>query len=87
MNLGFPEILMIFGVALLFFGPKKLPELGRSLGRGIVEFRKASTELREHFVQQISEADQPGHGAATADHAAQVAVHDGEPGKTAPAKV
>ena len=77
MNLGFPEILMIFGVALLFFGPKKLPELGRSLGRGIVEFRKASSEIRDHFVQQISEADQPEHGAA---------AHDSEPAKTAAAE-
>jgi sec-independent protein translocase protein TatA len=66
MNLGLPEMLMIFGVALLFFGPKKLPELGRSLGRGIVEFRNASREIRDNFVHQISVAGEPDEGAGEA---------------------
>ena len=45
-QLGFQEILMIFIVALLVFGPKKLPELGKSLGKGIREFKKATDELK-----------------------------------------
>ena len=42
MNLGPMELLVIFVVALLVFGPKKLPELGKSLGKGLQEFRRAS---------------------------------------------
>ncbi|HJW09283.1 MAG TPA: twin-arginine translocase TatA/TatE family subunit, partial [Holophagaceae bacterium] len=44
-NLGMTEILLIGGVLLLFFGPSRLPDLGKSLGRGIQEFKKASREL------------------------------------------
>ena len=41
MNLGLPEIIVIFGVSLLFFGPKRLPELAKGLGKGIRDFKKA----------------------------------------------
>lgn len=44
-NLGLTEILLIGVVLLIFFGPSKLPELGKSLGKGIQEFKKASKEL------------------------------------------
>ena len=40
-SLGFPELLVILVIALLFFGPGKLPEIGKSLGKGIAEFKKA----------------------------------------------
>ena len=42
-NLGFPEMRVIVVVALLFFGPGKLPEIGKSLGKGIAEFKRAFT--------------------------------------------
>ena len=45
-NLGFPENMIILVVALLVFGPKKLPDLGRSLGNGIREFRKGTQGLK-----------------------------------------
>lgn len=48
-NLGFPEIMIILVVALLVFGPKKLPDLGRSLGNGIREFRKGTQGLKDEF--------------------------------------
>ena len=46
-NLGMPEILLILVAALLIFGPKKLPDLGRSLGNGIREFRKGTQGLKD----------------------------------------
>ncbi len=45
-GIGMPELLIILVVALLVLGPKKLPGIARSLGRGMAEFRRASTELR-----------------------------------------
>ncbi|MBI1737629.1 MAG: TatA/E family twin arginine-targeting protein translocase [Acidobacteria bacterium] len=45
-SLGVPEMIFIFVLALLIFGPRKLPELGRNLGKAMAEFRRASNELR-----------------------------------------
>ena len=45
-NLGFPELLVIFIIALLVFGPRKLPDLGRSLGKSLAEFKRATNELK-----------------------------------------
>lgn len=52
--LGFPEIAFIIILALLIFGPKRLPELGRTLGRGLGEFRRASNELKRTFNAELS---------------------------------
>lgn len=46
-GIGMPELLIIMVVALLVLGPKRLPEAARSLGRGLAEFRRASSELRQ----------------------------------------
>src|SRR5215216_5651193 len=51
--LGFPELVIIFVVALIVFGPRKLPELGRSLGKGLSEFKRASSELRSTLDEEI----------------------------------
>ncbi|MEO7189654.1 MAG: twin-arginine translocase TatA/TatE family subunit [Vicinamibacterales bacterium] len=51
--LGFPELVIIFIVALIVFGPRKLPELGRSLGKGLSEFKRASNELRSTLDEEI----------------------------------
>jgi len=58
-QLGFQEILMIFIVALLVFGPKKLPELGKSLGKGIREFKKATDELKSSWEDQVKDISAP----------------------------
>jgi len=57
-NLGFPELIIIFVVALLIFGPKKLPELGRSLGKSINEFKRASNDLRNTLDEEIKQDQQ-----------------------------
>jgi TatA/E family protein of Tat protein translocase len=48
-NIGAAEIVIILVIALLVFGPKRLPEMGRSLGRGVREFKKASDTARKEF--------------------------------------
>ncbi|MBI5166621.1 MAG: TatA/E family twin arginine-targeting protein translocase [candidate division NC10 bacterium] len=52
-GIGMPELIVIFIIALLIFGPTKLPDLGRALGRGIAEFRKASEELKEGISTEL----------------------------------
>jgi sec-independent protein translocase protein TatA len=54
---GFPEMFAIFIVALLLFGPKKLPELGRTLGKAISEFRRAKNELKTTFESHLQELE------------------------------
>ena len=56
-NIGMPELIVIFVVALLVFGPKRLPELGRSLGRGLAEFRRASSDLKNSIEREIEAAE------------------------------
>src|ERR1051325_862928 len=57
-TLGFPEMVIIFIVALLLFGPKKLPELGRTFGKAMTEFRRASNELKETFDREMKSLEQ-----------------------------
>jgi sec-independent protein translocase protein TatA len=52
-NIGMPELVIILVIALIIFGPRKLPELGRSLGKSIGEFKKASNELRNTLDEEI----------------------------------
>jgi TatA/E family protein of Tat protein translocase len=52
-SIGGPELLVIFVIALLIFGPKKLSELGRTLGKGVAEFRKAATDLRDTLDAEV----------------------------------
>jgi TatA/E family protein of Tat protein translocase len=54
MNLGFPEMIFLFFLALIIFGPKKLPEIGRQIGRAINEFKRASNEFRSQIEAEIS---------------------------------
>ena len=56
--IGVPELIIIFVVALLVFGPRKLPELGKSLGRGLSEFRRASNELRNTLEEEVRVIEQ-----------------------------
>jgi sec-independent protein translocase protein TatA len=51
--LGMPELVVIFVIALIVFGPRKLPELGKSLGKSLAEFKRASNELRNSLEDEI----------------------------------
>jgi Tat protein translocase TatB subunit len=55
-GIGMTELLVILTIGLIVIGPKKLPELARSLGKGLAEFRRASTEMRREFLEVADEA-------------------------------
>ncbi len=79
-GIGFQEMLIILVVVLIFFGPKRLPDLAKSLGKGIAEFKKASDEIRKGIDEAVKEGEaatsaegqapdaqqQPGSGSAEA---------------------
>jgi sec-independent protein translocase protein TatA len=58
--LGWQETVVIFVVALLIFGPKKMPELGRTLAKAMGEFRRASNELKDTFHREMSAIEEEG---------------------------
>jgi len=68
--IGMPELVLIFFVALLVFGPKKLPELGRSLGRGLAEFKRASEDLKRTIEDEIEQGKH--HVSAVQDEVSSV---------------
>lgn len=55
--IGMPEMVIIMVIALIVFGPRKLPELGRSLGRSLGEFKRASNELRHTLEEEVRVED------------------------------
>jgi sec-independent protein translocase protein TatA len=57
-SLGMPELIVIFVIALIVFGPRKLPELGRSLGRGINEFKRATSSLQSTLEDEVRAEEQ-----------------------------
>ncbi len=52
-SLGYQEIIIIFVLALIIFGPRKLPELGKTIGKGLAEFKKASNELKQTWEEEV----------------------------------
>jgi TatA/E family protein of Tat protein translocase len=57
--LGVPELLFILVLALLLFGPKRLPEIGRTIGKGMAEFRRATNDLKRTIETEISLEESP----------------------------
>ena len=75
-SIGMPELIIIFMIALIIFGPRKLPELGRSLGKSLGEFKRASNELRNTLdeeirleEQRVERTPEPARPAAVVDAA------------------
>ena len=52
-SIGMPEMLVILVIALIIFGPRKLPELGKSLGKSLAEFKRASNDLKSTLEEEI----------------------------------
>jgi len=57
-SIGMPELIIIFVIALIIFGPRKLPELGRSLGKSLAEFKRASNDLQRTLEEEIKAEEQ-----------------------------
>lgn len=64
--IGVQEMMAIFVIALVLFGPKRLPELGRMLGKGLSEFRRAKSELKATFESHLNELDRETRAATAA---------------------
>jgi sec-independent protein translocase protein TatA len=87
-SIGMPELIIILVIALIIFGPRKLPELGKSLGRSLNEFKKASTDLQNTLEQEIKIEEQKEaaakHKAEEDTAAAAVPKDDHDDQNTAP---
>jgi TatA/E family protein of Tat protein translocase len=75
--IGMPELLIILTIALIIFGPRKLPELGRSLGRSLQEFKRASNELKNTLDEEIRVEEQRSTDRQRAPEPAGAAPHPG----------
>jgi sec-independent protein translocase protein TatA len=73
-SIGMPELIIIFVIALIIFGPRKLPELGRSLGKSINEFKRASNELKSTLEEEIRLDEQRANLEASKAASAAAAV-------------
>lgn len=62
--IGWPELIILLVVVLIIFGPGKLPDIGNAIGRGVREFRKASSDLEDSIRGETTPA-QPGNGGAS----------------------
>lgn len=74
--IGWPELIILLVVVLIIFGPGKLPDIGNAIGRGVREFRKASSDLEESIRGETKPA-QPGSGGSSAST-------NGTPGSAGP---
>lgn len=77
-SIGMPELVVIFIIALIIFGPRRLPELGRSLGRSIHEFKRASNDLRNSLEEEIRLDEQKTSPPTATKPAAAVPAADTE---------
>ena len=78
-SIGMGELLVIFVIALIVFGPRKLPELGRTLGKSLGEFKRASNDLRNTLEEEINVDEKTGRTPAPRASAPAAAVPDDDP--------
>jgi sec-independent protein translocase protein TatA len=69
-GIGFQEMLIILVVVLIFFGPKRLPDLAKSMGKGLAEFKKASEEVRKGIEEAVKEEEGSPEPPKAASHPA-----------------
>ncbi len=81
-SIGMPELVIILVIALIIFGPRKLPELGKSLGKSINEFKKASTELQNTLEREIETEERKDREEKAKAAPAAVVDADGTHGQT-----
>jgi sec-independent protein translocase protein TatA len=67
-TLGVPEMMAIFIIALVLFGPKELPKLGRTLGKALTEFRRASSDLKSSFEREMQSLEREGDSLKEVTH-------------------
>ena len=82
--IGMPEMVVIAVIALIIFGPRKLPELGKSLGKSIAEFKRASNELKHTLEDEIRTEELQEAPTASVAPAAPAPVADAPEGETTP---
>ncbi|MGB3404894.1 MAG: TatA/E family twin arginine-targeting protein translocase [Microcoleaceae cyanobacterium] len=75
-GIGLPEMAVIFILALLIFGPKKLPEIGRSLGKAIRGFQDASQEFEQEFKREAQQLDRKSTTASLESEEAKAVVNN-----------
>ena len=66
-GIGMPELILILAVALIVLGPKRLPEIARTLGKGLAEFRRTTDELKEEIREVEEEIENPSSSTASAE--------------------
>ncbi|MDO9289731.1 MAG: Sec-independent protein translocase protein TatB [Thermodesulfovibrionales bacterium] len=82
LDIGIQELIVIFIVALLVFGPKRLPELGRTLGKAMTELKKAVSGVKEQMDSELYKLEQPASKAGSESSATRDELKNGsEPGK------
>jgi sec-independent protein translocase protein TatA len=64
-SIGMPELIVIFVIALVVFGPRRLPEIGRSLGKAIAEFKRATNELQRTLEEEVRADEARSRAAAS----------------------
>ena len=83
-SIGMQELVIIFVIALIIFGPRRLPDLGKSLGKSIAEFKRASNELRNTLEDEIRVDEQRQAKAAPSTPAAATVNQAAPPAATVP---